>query len=190
MNNKILNWSLILLILFVSCKDNQQANDITSHTINQKVEEEINNAITKSQNSFSIDELIGHRLIGMESNQDEKEVDPYKKYSVDFTGACYSSDLCVIEINRTKLIISNYYDPKINLKFEITNIKPEEKRLIFKLENDSLTELSLTKFINNLSLYELKINGTISDEIRISKHLAKENIISKFGGIDCGDFDG
>ncbi|WP_299600195.1 hypothetical protein [uncultured Aquimarina sp.] len=181
---------LALSLLFISCKNNQQPNIQNSQVIVKQTNENIEQTITANQDNFSIDELIDQRLIGMEANEDDKENDPYKKYSVDFTGACYSSDLCVIEVNKNKLTITNYYDPKIKVEINIKNIISEEKKLILKLENDSLTQLILTKFIKDLYLYKIEFKGSISEDIRMSKYLANETIISKFGGIDCGDFDG
>lgn len=181
---------LLLLISFFSCKNSEQSNPSNGEVLIKQTNDNSKETITDNQNSFKIDELIGQRLIGMESNQDDKENDPYKKYSVDFTGACYSSDLCVIEVNKNQLAISNYYDPKIKMIIDIKNSISEDNKLILKLENDSLTKLTLTKFINNLSLYKIEINGSTTQEIRMSKYIANENIISKFGGIDCGDFDG
>ncbi|AXT53804.1 hypothetical protein D1818_24380 [Aquimarina sp. BL5] len=182
---------LVLLVLFLSCKNNKHPDLNNGQVIVQQTNKNIKETIADNQNSFTIEELIGQKLIGMESNQDDKENDPYKKYSVDFTGACYSSDLCVIEVNKNQLAISNYYDPKIKVKIDIENIISEDNKLILKLKNDSLTKLTLTKFINDLSLYKIEINGSsVTEEIRMSKYIANENIISKFGGIDCGNFDG
>ncbi|WP_108803045.1 hypothetical protein [Aquimarina sp. Aq107] len=181
---------LLLLISFFSCKNNPQPNVQNSQVIVQQANENIEKIIITDQDAFSINELIGQRLIGMESNQEDKENDPYKKYSVDFTGACYSSDLCVIEISKNQIALSNYYDPKIKMVIDIKNSISEEKKLILKLENDSLTQLILTKFIKDLYLYKTEFKGSISQDIRMSKYFANETIISKFGGIDCEDFDG
>jgi len=206
---------VILFLLFLSCKEHKQSSDnsilkavpteettnpSSDNTISKKIDrKEITNpssdniqkdSILIVQNDFEINELLNYRLIGMELNEDDKENDPYKKYSVDFTGACYSSDLCVFEITKKEITIQNYYDSNVTFNFKIKSYKVEENQLILTIEEDDFQEIIITKVVDDISVYKLIVKGETLKDIRMSQFLAKESIISKFGGIDCGDFDG
>lgn len=182
---------ILILIATFSCKNNQEET-IKNNEKQSKVSlEETNDTIPLNQTNFKIEELYNVSLIGMELNENSKETNIYKKYSVDFTGACYSSDLCILKVNKENVTIINYYDDNISLKLKIKDSKLIDNGLILFIDNENLNEIKINKIAKDIPLYKLKIKGDLNiEDIRISNYLASKTSISKYGGIDCGDFDG
>ncbi|MHA7059415.1 hypothetical protein ACWGOQ_0019465 [Aquimarina sp. M1] len=183
------NILIILVALLLSCNNHKELGKKNKSIEKKEANAEID-TLKSIQKDFEIDELIGFRLIGMEKIESNRETDPYKKYVIDFTAACYSNELCVFELNKEFLQIKNYYDKKIFQKVKIEDYNIKGKILILNFKDDYIKSIKIVKPLNDIPIYEIEIEGTIIDGISISKYLAKEKDISKFGGIDCGDFDG
>lgn len=141
------------------------------------------------QKSSVFNHIYNSYLIGMEASEKVENTKLYEKYSVDFTAACYSSDLLKMKISNDIVLISNYNDSEIQQSFHIDNSRIKNDSLIIKSSSPNPLKLIIVK-VKNAPVYSLKSKGDLKIDIRMSQYVAKETNLEKFGGIDCGDFDG
>jgi hypothetical protein len=154
------------------------------------------NTVSKETISFQGFELLfNHKLIGL-SIIDEKEVDLYKKYGLDFSTVCVcDSPSMYIDINSKELIIFNYCDSNKSMStiknktiFKIVKTENEGNKIsITASPNLKLTFEKKTKF----PVFQMQVKGDFPTEY-VGNDL-KKNFTStpeKFKKIDCGDFGG
>ena len=181
---------VLLLVSLISCKDKGQTYENKDKLSNElKLEKKVALNLY-DQTGFDVKEIYNVRLIGMEAVENQEEKNLYKKYSVDFTGACYSSDLCVFKMDKENITIQNYYDETIIIKLKIKKYELIKNGILITFDNPDISQINLVKIEKDISLYSFKLKGEINKDIRISSYLANEKSISKFGGIDCEGFDG
>lgn len=178
---------LVVFFLYFSCDSSKKKSDVNTKVkeSTQKDSALIKNKQKAITNNYK--DILNVYLIGMEFVEPTKAESDYEKYAVDFTGACYSSDLLKMKITDKEVLISNYYEPNINNVFQIDNINTSNDSLIIRINSKAYFKIYKIK---DIPVYSLEYKGKLNTKIRMSKFISKESDIEKFGGIDCGDFDG
>jgi hypothetical protein len=154
------------------------------------------NTVSKEPISFQGFELLfNHKLIGL-SIIDEKEVNLYKKYGLDFSTVCVcDSPSMYIDTNSKELIIFNYCDVNKSMStienktiFKITKIENEGNKIsITSSPNLKLTFEKKPEF----PVFQMQVKGDFPTKY-VGNDL-KKNFTStpqKFKKIECGDFGG
>ena len=194
-------------------KKNENANSSCSKTkdstnnnpVNYNIQITDSVSISRNKQNYEIpDDLFNQKLIGMIIN-DENETDLYKKYTFDFSNACYDSDLASLTIDRenNKLFIYSYWDPfppknKVDyISLNITDYKPVRHGVSIVLESG--VKLLFTKH-EEIPLYTLSIVGELDmkaikdsdgEAYQINSIFITEPNMKEFpADYDCGDFDG
>jgi hypothetical protein len=195
---KYLNIIIVFLVL-ISCKKNsdiENENLQKNNTlINTEKESKVKNidSLTISESiktdslNFDINEISNDYLVGMELSENIKEKNPYKKYSLDVSGACYSCDLATFKLEKDKILINNYCEPEgVKEVYKISKIKTTKHKIEFICDR--------MKFIfykvDNVSVYSLKIEGDFKTKLKIDKYFTKQSLLKNFEVHDCGDFEG
>ena len=195
---KYINIVIVLLVLF-GCKKNldiENENLQKNNTfINTEKEGKVKNidSLSLSESlrtdslNLNVNELYDDYLIGMELTENINEKNPYKKYSLDVSGACYSCDLATLKLDKDKILLGNFCEPNEgNEVFKISKIKTTKHKV--ELICDKI-KLIFNK-IDNVSIYSLKIEGVFKTKLKIDKYFTKQTLLKNFEVHDCGDFEG
>lgn len=152
-------------------------------------------SIIKEVNVFQDFELlINHKLAGL-SIIDEKAVNPFKKYGLNFSTVCVcDSPSMYIDLNSKELIIFNSCDlaKSVNnienkIIFKIVKIKNEQNKLIIATPN---LKISFEK-IDEVPIFKILVEGDFPKNY-VGSDLKKvfTSEPDKFRKEDCGDFGG
>lgn len=178
---------ILFFLIFNTCVGKKASKQVDQANYSKKnIKKTALNPYFKNQDSTLIKSIYDSFLIGMESSSESKEAEAYKKYSVDFTAACYSSNLLKIKVQKEHILISNYHNSKIHKLFSINHIKALKDSIFINCDSINFTIVK----INDAPVYSLNYKGNINIDVHMSPFLVKEVDIEKFGGMDCGDFDG
>ena len=192
---------ILVTFLFFSCKDKRQNEVSVTETKIDSVEmgdEQHFQIVRDSVRKFCTEDFYGifdSNLIGMEASDEIEDSNPYEKYGVDYTGACYSTDLLKVQITKKKVTIFNYYDENITKTFEIIDCEINGDSLLIMTNSNQMSKIIIVKK-KNVPIFSFKYKGNLNVnrrdiDIRMNEFLTKESDVEKFGGIpDCEDFQG
>ncbi len=165
----------------------EKKTNVSKLTNDTKANKTPKKEIVKKNNPFKY--IYNVDLVGMEASEKIKDTKPYEKYSVDFTAACYSSNLLKIRINNEIVSISNYNDSRIEQSFHISDTKIQNDSLIIESNSPNYFKIIIVK-VKNAQVYSLEYKGNLEIDVKMSKFISRETDLFKFGGIDCDDFGG
>ncbi len=190
---------IVLLFVLIGCKkhtDTKNKNLQKNHKlpiikIENKIKKidsiNIDKSLKTDSLSLNINEILDEFLVGMEFSENKNETNPYKKYSLDLSSACYSCDLASFKLKKDEIIINNYCDPDAGFE-TISILKTVKTKYKIELRGDKVK--FIFNKIDNAPIYNMKIEGNLKTKLKINKNFTKQSSLEKFEVHDCGNFEG
>jgi hypothetical protein len=176
--------SLTLVLLITSCTATADR-----HISGEKTETPApaENPVISSSAVESITGIIDAVLVPLEI-ADSTNSDVFQKYSMEFSGNCYSCDLANLQIEPHQLTLTNVCDTYSKLVLPIERIQQtlREIRLVTRDREFIFTQVA------TVPVYELQMTGKplTNQDLRIGTYYTFRHKLPAFKIHDCGEFQG